>query len=105
MTVIAGTLLVTHGTDLRALPSQGPMVIGKINRVIESVKDDAISRLLMTFRTERPLVAEVDLSRMNRRAAITYSGKQQDDQNGSRRLNDCFMVDFQHRYSSSELNL
>ena len=105
MTVVAGTLLMTHRTDLRPLTGQGAMIIRKIHRVVESAKDHAASGFIMAFGADGPLFAQIHVRGVHGQATMTDSGSQEPSQNHKGQDGSNLLDNFRHRYPSSDLNL
>jgi hypothetical protein len=103
--IVAETLLMAHGAELRPLTGQRSMIIRKIYRVVESVEDHATIGLIMAIGTDRPPFPQIGVSRMYRRAAIADCGSQQPGQNHNRQDGYKLFGYFRHRYSSPERNL
>jgi hypothetical protein len=62
--IVAETLLMAHGAELRPLTGQRSMIIRKIYRVVESVEDHATIGLIMAIGTDGPPFPQIGVSWM-----------------------------------------
>jgi hypothetical protein len=64
MTVIAEVLLVTHRAYFRPLPGRDPVVIHKIDRMVEPAMHNPRLGLVMTFGTDRFSITDLGILRV-----------------------------------------